>query len=96
MHYRYNVIFGIGLLNTFEAALHSTYLCLKVLASLGVISVHDSEKDARNIEQDFTPGHKNVHFLREAEAGGQQNTCTSKVETCNGGKTTIKAKCDTK
>jgi hypothetical protein len=30
MHYPYNAIFGRGLLNTFEAALHSTYLCLKV------------------------------------------------------------------
>jgi hypothetical protein len=42
MNYPYNAIFGRGLLNTFEAALHSLYLCLKVPAALGVISVHDS------------------------------------------------------
>jgi hypothetical protein len=30
MHYPYNAIFGRGLLNTFEEALHSAYLCLKV------------------------------------------------------------------
>jgi hypothetical protein len=36
MNYPYNAIFGRGLLNTFEAALHSLYLCLKVLAALGV------------------------------------------------------------
>jgi hypothetical protein len=30
MHYPYNAIFDRGLLNTFKAALHSTYLCLKV------------------------------------------------------------------
>jgi hypothetical protein len=28
MSYPYNVIFGRGILNTFEAALHSLYLCL--------------------------------------------------------------------
>jgi hypothetical protein len=55
MRYPYNTIFGIGLLNTFEATLHSAYLCLKVPALLGVISVHGSQKDARNIEQGFAP-----------------------------------------
>jgi hypothetical protein len=49
MHYPYNTIFSRGLLNTFEAALHLAYLCLKVPASLGVISVHGSQEDARNI-----------------------------------------------
>jgi hypothetical protein len=42
MHYPYNAIFDRGLLNTFEAALHSTYLCLKVLVLLGIISIHGS------------------------------------------------------
>jgi hypothetical protein len=39
MSYPYNAIFGRGLLNTFEAALHSAYLCLKVPVTFGVISV---------------------------------------------------------
>jgi hypothetical protein len=51
------------LLNTFEVALHSSYLCLKVPAALGVISIHGSQKDARNIEQGFVPDHRNVNFL---------------------------------
>jgi hypothetical protein len=42
IHYPYNAIFGRGLLTTFKAALHSAYLCLKVPASLGVISFHGS------------------------------------------------------
>jgi hypothetical protein len=63
MAYPYNAIFGRGLLNTFEAALHSAYLCLKVLATFGVINVFDSQQEARNIENGFTLGHKNVHFL---------------------------------
>jgi hypothetical protein len=65
MLYPYNAIFGRGLLNTFKAALHSTYLCLKVSATFGVTTVFSSQKDTRNIERDFAPDHKNVHFLRE-------------------------------
>jgi hypothetical protein len=42
MHHPYNAIFGRGLLNTFKAALHSGYLCLKILATFGVIFVFDS------------------------------------------------------
>jgi hypothetical protein len=61
----YNAIFGRDSSNTFEVVLHSTYLCLKVLASFSAITVCGSHKEARNIERGFTPGHKNVHFLRE-------------------------------
>jgi hypothetical protein len=50
MNYPYNAIFRRGLLITFEAALHSLYLCLKVPIALEVISIHGSQKDARNIE----------------------------------------------
>jgi hypothetical protein len=52
-------------LNTFKAALHSVYLCLKVPATFGIITIFDSQKEARNIERSFAPGHKNMHFLRE-------------------------------
>jgi hypothetical protein len=65
MPYPYNAIFGRGLLNTFKTALHSAYLCLKVLATFNIISIFDSQQEARNIEKGFTLGHKNIHFLRE-------------------------------
>jgi hypothetical protein len=65
MNYPYNAIFGRGLLNTFEVVLHSLYLCLKVLAALGMISIHGIQKNARNIEQGFAPGHKNVNCLQD-------------------------------
>jgi hypothetical protein len=65
MLYPYNAIFGQGLLNTFKAVLHSTYLCLKVPATFGVVTVFDSQKEAKNIEHGFALCHKNVHFLRE-------------------------------
>jgi hypothetical protein len=65
MHYPYDTIFGSELLNTFEAVLHTGYLYLKVSTTFKIILVFGSQKDARNIEQGFTPGHKNVHFVRE-------------------------------
>jgi hypothetical protein len=58
MLYPYNTIFGRGLLNTFKAALHSGYLCLKVPATFGIITVFGSQKEARSIECGFAPGHK--------------------------------------
>jgi hypothetical protein len=63
MTYPYNAIFGRGLLNTFEAALHSTYPCLIILATFGVITIFGSQQEARNIEKGFAPGHKNMHFV---------------------------------
>jgi hypothetical protein len=42
--YPYNAIFGQGLLNTFEAALHLAYLCLKILVTLCVITIFGSKK----------------------------------------------------
>jgi hypothetical protein len=63
MIYPYNAIFRRGLLNTFKATLHSAYLCLKIPATFGVISVFRSQQEAKNIEKGFTLGHKNVHFL---------------------------------
>jgi hypothetical protein len=44
--YLYNVIFRQGLQNTFEAALHLAYLCLKVPATFSAITVRGSQKEA--------------------------------------------------
>jgi hypothetical protein len=63
MTYPYNAIFRRGLLNTFEAALHSAYLCLKVPTTFVVITIFGSQQEARNIEKGFTSDHKNIHFL---------------------------------
>jgi hypothetical protein len=40
--YPYNPIFGRGRLNTFKTTLHSGYLCLKVPATFGIITVFSS------------------------------------------------------
>jgi hypothetical protein len=67
-------LFWRGLLNTFEVALHSLYLCLKVPVALGAITIHGNYKDARNIEQGFTPGHRNVNCLQDEKAENGNNT----------------------
>jgi hypothetical protein len=40
-----------------------TYLSLKIPATFRVISMFDSQQEARNIERGFMLGHKKVHFL---------------------------------
>jgi hypothetical protein len=65
MPYPYNVIAGQGLLNAFEATLHPAYLCLKIPATSGIITIFGSQKEVKNIERGLTPDHKNMHFLRE-------------------------------
>jgi hypothetical protein len=95
MNYHYNAIFGSGLLNTFEAALHSLYLYLKGSAALGVISIHGSQKDARNIEQGFAPGHINVNYLQDEKA----ENCNGDAKSKNEGSFTsrpIEPECETK
>jgi hypothetical protein len=78
MLYPYNAIFGRFLLNTFEVALHSGYLCLKIPATFGIISIFESQKEARNFEQGFTVGHKNVYISRELKQ--HQQSAYSKME----------------
>jgi hypothetical protein len=91
MLYPYNVIFGRGLLNTFEDALHSGYLCLKIPATFRVVSFFGSQKDAKNIEQVFAPSHKNLHFLQEESYQCQQSACPIKAEASTEYKKAIKA-----
>jgi hypothetical protein len=83
-------------LNTFEAALHSGHLCLKVPGTSGIITVFDSQKEARNIKRDFVPGHKNMHFLREDIEQHEQVQPSSKKEMSAQFKKAIEAEGDFK
>jgi hypothetical protein len=83
-------------LNTFEAALHSGHLCLKVPRTSGIITVFDSQKEARNIKRDFVPGHKNMHFLREDIEQHEQVQPSSKKEMLEEFKKAIEAEGDFK
>jgi hypothetical protein len=39
MYYPYNGILGRGFLNKFEVVIHKAYLCIKIPATLGVITI---------------------------------------------------------
>jgi hypothetical protein len=94
MLYPYYAIFGRGLLNTFEAALHLGYLYHKVPATFGIITVLGRQKEARSIERGFTPGHKNMHFLREDGDQHETEQPFSKQEILAEFKKAIEAKGD--
>jgi hypothetical protein len=78
-------------LNTFEATLHSRYLCLKVPATFGIITIFDSQKKVRNIKHGFTQDHKNMHFLREDPEQHKQVQPLSKQEASTEFKKAIEA-----
>jgi hypothetical protein len=50
-YYPYNAIFGRGFANKFNIAIHMGYLCMKMPALHGIIMIHGSQKEARNIEK---------------------------------------------
>jgi hypothetical protein len=81
MLYPYNTIFRRGLLNIFEAALHSAYLCFKVPTTFSLITIFGSQEEARNIERGFAPGHKNMHFLREDTDQPEQPSSKQEITT---------------
>jgi hypothetical protein len=66
MYYPYNEILGRGFLNKFEANIHQAYLCAKIPAVQGVITIWGHQNDGRNLERGRTPGHRNVNALDEA------------------------------
>ena len=51
LYYPYNAILGRGFTTKFNAALHMAYLCMKIPALHGIITVRGSQKEARNIEK---------------------------------------------
>jgi hypothetical protein len=67
MEYPYNAIIGRGMLNTFEAILHPTYLCVKIPSEQGPIAVHGSQEVARRAEGSWTDS-KAIHNIDEVEA----------------------------
>jgi hypothetical protein len=56
MYYRNNGILGRGFLNKFEAVIHQAYLCIKIPATLGVITIWGHQNDGHNLERGRTPG----------------------------------------
>ena len=63
MNYPYLAIFSRGLNNKFEAVVHQLYLCMKMPAAKGIITVRGNLQLARDIERGVAPGQRNVHIL---------------------------------
>ena len=84
MYYPYNALFERGTLNAFEAVISYSYLCMKMPAINGVITVHGDQTEARNIEKEYTQGQKNVHtIVKEEEKEEKENAKPQpKAQTC--------------
>jgi hypothetical protein len=73
LHYPYNAIFGPGFLKIFNAATHMGYLCMKILALHGVITIHRSKKEARNIEKAIYKSFRNINSMDSTQEGACQS-----------------------
>jgi hypothetical protein len=60
MYHPYFAIFGRGFMNKFDVLIRQQFLCMKMPAPKGVITVFDYQQEARNIEKGHTPGQTNV------------------------------------
>jgi hypothetical protein len=67
LYYPYNSIFGRGFANKFNMALHMGYLCKKMPALHGTITVHGSQKEARNIEKAIYRSQRNINSVNTEE-----------------------------
>jgi hypothetical protein len=63
----YLAIFGRGFMNKFDAVIRQQFLCMKIPAPKGVITVSGDQQEARNIEKVHTPGQTNVYQLNSPE-----------------------------
>jgi hypothetical protein len=92
MYYPYNGILGRGFLNKFDAVIHHAYLCMKIPATLGVITIWGHQNDGRNLERGRTPGQRNVHALDEVVKSNQ----VEKQPKADREKVNMQPDCDTK
>jgi hypothetical protein len=61
IYHPYLAIFGRGFMNKFDAVIRQQFLCMKIPAPKGVITVFGDQQEARNIEKGHTPGQANVY-----------------------------------
>jgi hypothetical protein len=92
MYYPYKDILARGFLNKFEVVIHQAYLCVKILATQGVITIWGHQNDDRNLERGHTLGQRNVHTLDEAIKGKE----VEKQPKANREKINMQPDCDTK
>jgi hypothetical protein len=67
IYHPYLAIFGRGFMNKFDTVIRQQFLCMKIPAPKGVITMFGNQQEARNIEKGHTPGQANVYQLKTAE-----------------------------
>jgi hypothetical protein len=67
IYHPYLAIFGRGFMKKFDAVIRQQFLCVKIPAPKGVITVFGGQQEARNIEKNHTPGQTNVYQLKTSE-----------------------------
>jgi len=67
LYYLYNAIFGKGFSNKFNIAIHMGYLCMKIPALHDIITVHGSQKEARNIKRAIYKSQRNINSIEVAK-----------------------------
>ena len=63
LYFPYNAIFRRGFANKFNAAIHMGYLCMKMPALHGVITILGSQKEVRNIESAIYKSQRNINSI---------------------------------
>jgi hypothetical protein len=64
IYHPYLAIFGRGFMNKFDAVRRQQFLCMKISAPKGVITVFGDQQEARNIEKGHTLGQTNVYQVK--------------------------------
>jgi hypothetical protein len=67
IYHPYLAIFGKGFMNKFDAVIRQQFLCMKISAPKGVITVFGDQQADRNIEKGHTPGQTDVYQLKTSE-----------------------------
>jgi hypothetical protein len=67
IYHPYLAIFGRGFMNKFYAVIRQQFLCTKIPAPKGVITVFGDQQEARNTEKGHIPGQTNVYQLKTFE-----------------------------
>ncbi|XP_072147937.1 uncharacterized protein [Setaria viridis] len=80
MCYPYFAILGRGFINKMDATIRQLFLCMKLSALKGVITMYGDQQMARNIERGSTSGQKNVHHLAAASEAEEHETKKPYVE----------------
>jgi hypothetical protein len=69
IYHPYLAIFGRGFMNKFDVVIRQQFLCMKMPAPKGVITVFSNQQEARNIEKGHTPAKQMCTSLKQLTRG---------------------------